>query len=316
MPAAYLQLHEQGRLEELRDAALKRLGPCELCPRACGVNRLEEETGFCQTGRLARVASFNLHFGEEAPLVGEQGSGTIFFAGCNLGCVFCQNYDISHTVADSVAATPEQLAGIMRSLQDQGALNINFVTPSHVVAQILEALPIAVDMGLRVPLVFNTSGYDSLETLQLLEGVMDIYMPDVKFWDQEPARRYCQAPDYPEHARAALREMHRQSGDLQLDDQGIAKQGLLVRHLVMPDDLAGTAGWMKFIAKEISEETYINVMDQYRPCGAVETNPELQRGLKGQEYSQALQAAREAGLQRLDDRGERLSRQLWRLLQR
>lgn len=315
MPAAYLELHERGELSQRRDEALARLESCCMCPRRCAVNRLEDQAGFCKNGRLARVASFNLHFGEEAPLVGENGSGTIFFAGCNLGCAFCQNWDISHEVKDSIAAPPEQLAGTMLSLQQQGAHNINFVTPTHVVAQILEALPIAVDMGLRAPLVYNSSGYDSLETLKLLEGVVDIYMPDVKFWNRVPGERYCNAPDYADRAREALVEMHRQVGDLQVDDSGIATRGLLVRHLVMPDDAAGTHGWMQFIAKEISPKTYINVMDQYRPCGQLAKHPELQRGITANEYQEAHKAAHDAGLQRLDDHEARLSRQLWRLLQ-
>lgn len=285
-----------------------------MCPRACGVNRLEDEEGRCLTARAARVASFNLHFGEEAPLVGEGGSGTIFFAGCNLGCVFCQNHDISHGVDGSTAATPEQLAGIMRSLQDQGALNINFVTPSHVVAQILEALPLAVEMGLRLPLIYNSSGYDSVDTLRLLHGVVDIYMPDVKFWEQAPAARYCDAPDYARRARQALREMYRQVGDLRFDAEGIAVRGLLVRHLVMPGGAAGSAEWMRFLAEEISRETYVNVMDQYRPCGRAGDYPELLRGVTPEEYEAARHTALASGLHRLDDREARWSRQMWRLL--
>jgi len=316
MTPGYLQLHESGKLETRRDEALARLADCAMCPRQCGVNRLEDETGVCRTGRLARVASFNLHFGEEAPLVGEQGSGTIFFAGCNLGCVFCQNWEISHSVEDIVAATPEQLAGIMRSLQDQGAHNINLVTPSHVVAQVLEALPMAADMGLRVPLVYNSSGYDSLATLELLDGVVDIYMPDVKFWDSEPAQKYCKAPDYPARARDVLKAMHGQVGDLELDGHGVAQRGLLVRHLVMPGGAGGTEAWMQFISREISPSTYINVMDQYRPCGQAGEHAEIDRSLDALEYESALEAARAAGLTRLDDRESRLSRQLWRLLAR
>lgn len=311
----YLDLHARGGLQERVEDALGRLAGCSLCPRNCRVDRLMDEQGHCLNGRQARLASFHQHYGEEAPLVGEGGSGTIFFAGCNLTCVFCQNYDISHLVDDAMEVTPEQLAGVMRSLQDKGAHNINFVTPSHVVPQILEALHVAVDMGLEIPLVYNSSGYDKVSTLRLLDGVVDIYMPDVKFWDEEPARRYCEAPDYAERARAAVREMHRQVGDLQLDDRGVAKQGLLVRHLVMPDDLAGTRQWMRFLAQEISRDTYVNIMEQYRPCGMAASFPELLKDITPGEFEHARRSALDAGLHRLDARETRMRRNIWRLLQ-
>jgi putative pyruvate formate lyase activating enzyme len=310
----YLDLHARGGLQERVEEALGRLACCSLCPRNCRVDRLMDEQGHCQNGRLARLASFHQHYGEEAPLVGEGGSGTIFFAGCNLTCVFCQNYDISHLVDDAMEVTPEQLAGVMRSLQDKGAHNINFVTPSHVVPQILEALHHAVDMGLEIPLVYNSSGYDKVSTLGLLDGVVDIYMPDVKFWDEEPAQKYCEVPDYAERARAAIKEMHRQVGDLQLDERGVARQGLLVRHLVMPDELAGTRQWMRFLAEEISRDTYVNVMDQYRPCGAAATFPELLKEITPGEFERARREALDAGLHRLDDRENRMRRNIWRLL--
>ncbi len=312
----YVQAYESGLLQERVEEALGRLACCTLCPRKCKVNRLEGQTGHCGNGRQARVASFHQHYGEEAPLVGVGGSGTIFFAGCNLSCVFCQNYDISHDVDDAVEATPEQLAGIMRALQDKGAHNINVVTPSHVVPQILEALLVAVEMGLQVPLVFNSSGYDEVSTLRLLEGMVDIYMPDVKFWEQDPPARYCGAPDYPEVAKGAVSEMHRQVGDLRMDADGIATQGLLVRHLVMPDGLAGTREWMRFLAREISPNTYVNIMDQYRPCGAADGYPELLKSLSRGEIERAVAMAREEGLQRLDDREERMETNLWKLLKK
>lgn len=302
MKPSYISAYADGILQKHIKDALGLLAPCRLCPRSCGVNRLENRRGVCNTGRLARVASFGPHFGEESPLVGRFGSGTIFFSCCNLLCVFCQNYDISHEeVGDEV--TPEDLAGIMLSLQQKGCHNINFVTPTHVVPQILEALPHAIENGLTVPLVYNSGGYDSVATLKLLEGIFDIYMPDLKFSKDIPALLYCKAPDYPDVARAAIREMHRQVGDLVLDEHGRAQRGLLVRHLVMPDDLAGTRQAMHFLAKEISKNTYVNIMDQYRPCGEdIGRFPELQRRITPQEYQSALDAAHAEGLYRLDDR--------------
>ena len=234
--------------------------------------------------------------------MGEHGSGTIFFAGCNLGCRFCQNYAVSHDATAGLNATPEELAGVMLALQGKGCLNINLVTPSHVVPQILEALPIAIEHGLDLPLVYNTSAYDSVETLRLLEGVVDIYMPDVKIWDTGNARKYLSAQDYPERARAAVAEMHRQVGDLVIED-GIARRGLLVRHLVMPGGVAGTGNWMEFLAG-LSSDTYLNLMDQYRPCGEAERFPEIDRMISGEEFRAARAEAKRHGLVRLDDRGE------------
>ena len=247
------------------------------------------------------VSSYARHFGEESPLVGTGGSGTIFITNCNLLCVFCQNYDISH-LGQGIETSDGQFASMMVSLQRQGCHNINFVTPSHVVPQILAALPKAIGKGLTVPLVYNSSGYDSVETLKLLDGVFDIYMPDFKFWNGESAKRYTKAPDYPEKARAALKEMHRQVGDLQLDDEGIAVKGLLVRHLVMPGAREETREIMGFLANEISKQTYVNVMDQYRPCGRAGHFPPIDRRPTHEEYQDAMDGAREAGLTRLDER--------------
>lgn len=301
MAPGYAALHESGELAHRVHAALAHLGECRLCPRVCGVDRLQDGRGFCGVGRKSVVASFNPHFGEESPLVGEHGSGTIFFAGCNLGCVFCQNDDISRHPDAGQAASPEELAGVMLALQRQGCHNINFVTPSHVVAQILEALPIAIEHGLSIPLVYNTGGYDSPEALQLLDGVVDIYMPDVKIWDPALAGQYLHADDYPDRARAAVTEMHRQVGDLVLDENGLAERGLLVRHLVMPDEISGTTDWMAFLAG-LSTETYINLMDQYRPCGeAVGLSP-IDRMITPDEMAAAREAARRSGLHRLDVR--------------
>ena len=309
MRPAYLDLHASGELARRAAAAGESLAACAGCPRACGIDRLADETGLCQIGRRARVAAYSLHFGEEDPLVGADGSGTIFFAGCNLLCAFCQNHDISHSVAGSSEVTADQLAWIMLDLQKAGAHNVNLVTPSHVVPQVLAALVLAAEGGLTLPLVYNSSGYDSLETLARLDGVVDIYMPDAKFWDEKPAARFCAAPDYPERARQAIAEMHRQVGDLALDERGIAVRGLLVRHLVMPKGLAGTAPWMRFLAG-LSPATYVNVMDQYRPCGTAGDFPEINRGVSATEYALALDTARTAGLTRRDDRRSRLVHRL------
>jgi putative pyruvate formate lyase activating enzyme len=298
---SYLNLHTKGILSERAQEALKQLESCTLCPRECGVNRTAGETGYCRIGRMAQVASFNAHFGEEAPLVGANGSGTIFFSSCNLQCTFCQNYEISH-LREGVEVMPEQLAGMMLHLSERGCHNINFVTPTHVIPQILESLVIAVKKGLRIPLVYNSGGYDSVKSLELLDGIFDIYMPDFKFWEDRQAEEYCAAPDYREKAVAAVKEMYRQTGDLQTDDNGIAQKGLIIRHLVMPNKVAGTSKIMDFIAREISKNSYVNVMDQYRPCGrAVESNL-INRRLTSDEFKEAVESARKAGLIRLDSR--------------
>jgi putative pyruvate formate lyase activating enzyme len=262
----------------------------------------------CRTGDKPVVSSYAPHFGEEDPLVGRHGSGTIFFTHCNLYCLFCQNYEISHG-GEGEEVSVEDLAAAILYLQKRGCHNINFVTPSHQVYQILAALPLAIEGGLNVPLVYNTGGYDALETLQLLDGVVDIYMPDFKFWDSKVAGDLCQAEDYPEIACQAVKEMHRQVGDLVTDAGGVARRGLLVRHLVLPDDLAGTKEVMEFLARAISPNTYVNVMGQYRPCGRAEEHPILRKFLTTLEHEQAQQLAREAGLTRLDRR-EKLFRWL------
>jgi len=301
MESAYLKTCRENVLQERIEAALSILTSCVLCPRNCNVNRLKDERGVCRTGRYAVVSSYGPHFGEEEPLVRRNGSGTIFFTHCSLRCVFCQNYDISHQGNGHVIGATG-LAAIMVGLQERGVHNINFVTPSHVVPQILEALPLAIDAGLHVPLVYNSSGYDSVATLALLNGIFDIYMPDLKFADAAVAERYCKAPDYPEKALAAVKEMHCQVGDLEIDENGVAVRGLLVRHLVMPEDTAGTRKLMELLADEVSKNTYVNIMDQYRPCGDAARFAELGRAITGAEYRQALQAARDAGITRLDQR--------------
>ncbi len=313
--AAYLALHRRGGLRQRLDEARAMLTPCRVCPRACGADRLAGRIGACRIGRRARVASWGPHFGEESPLVGSKGSGAVFFAGCNLHCVFCQNEDISHpdSLADAApdAVDSDQLAAVMLDLQRQGCHNINLVTPSHVVPQILEALALAADQGLTLPLVYNSSGYDAPETLRLLEGVVDIYMPDIKFWHDATAARYTGVKDYATVTRAAVREMYGQVGDLELDRDGIAVRGLLVRHLVMPGQLDETAAIVRFLASEISPHTYVNIMDQYHPCARAHEFPEIDRTITADEYRQARDLARQAGLDRLDRRDwSRLLRQL------
>jgi putative pyruvate formate lyase activating enzyme len=247
------------------------------------------------------ISSFSPHFGEEAPLVGRHGSGAIFITKCNLLCVFCQNWETSH-LGEGEEISLEQFAMVMLYLQNMGCHNINFVTPTHVVPQILEALSIAIEGGLCVPLVYNTGGYDSIETIKLLDGIFDIYLPDFKYWDEEVAIRLSKSPGYPEIAGQAIKEMHRQVGDLTVDSSGIAQRGLLVRHLVLPDGLAGPRDVMRFLAREISPNTYVNIMDQYRPCGEAYKYPPIDRLITAEEYREAITMAGEEGITRLDPR--------------
>jgi putative pyruvate formate lyase activating enzyme len=301
---AYIETFKKGLLSKKIETARKILKSCTLCPRQCKVDRTAGETGVCKTGEKAYVSSFNAHFGEEDPLVGTRGSGTIFFTHCNLLCIFCQNYEISH-LGQGEEISDEQLARIMLVLQEKGCHNINFVTPSHVVPQILSALDIAVQNGLSLPLVYNTGGYDSVETLKLLDGVFDIYMPDFKFWDPVVAKATCNAEDYPKVAQKALLEMHRQAGDLVIDDTGIAIRGILLRHLVLPHGLSGTREIMRFVARQVSKNTYVNVMPQYRPCGRAGDVKELSVHLSEKDYETALQTAIEEGIKRFDRRTRR-----------
>ena len=299
MEAAYINAHRQGILKERAGELRRVMGDCTLCPRDCHADRLSGELGTCKTGELAEVSSYMPHFGEESPISGIRGSGTIFFTNCNLLCSFCQNFDISHEGKGQPVSTRE-LANMMLALQSIGCHNINFVTPSHVVPQILQALIPAVEEGLHIPLVYNSGGYDSVNTLKLLDGIIDIYMPDFKFWDRNISQDTCKAPDYPESARKAISEMYRQVGDLVISPQGIAQRGLLIRHLVMPEGAAGTRKIMEFLSSEISPDTYVNVMPQYRPCGKAWETPVLRRPLEMTEYREALQDAIDAGLSRLD----------------
>jgi putative pyruvate formate lyase activating enzyme len=299
----YCELSETGILKDRVSQATTLLEDCTVCPRACHVDRTTDETGFCRTGALAQVTSFGPHFGEEPELVGRGGSGTIFVSHCNLACEFCQNYEISQCM-DGKEVGAGDLAAMMLSLQRQGCHNINIVTPSHVVPQILAALVVAAEKGLCVPLVYNSGGYDAVETLRLLDGVFDIYMPDAKYGSNAIAKALSHAPDYVDINQEALREMHRQVGDLLVLD-GIAVRGLIIRHLVLPGDLAGTCEVMQFIAGGLSTDSYVNVMAQYRPmwhamevAGKDPAYRELRRRITSQEYRQAIDWAKDAGLYR------------------
>jgi len=304
---AYLKLYEQApdTFRERRDKALELLASCTVCPRLCNVNRLENEYGVCRSGRYAAVCSAFPHLGEEDGLRGWKGSGTIFFSFCNLKCVFCQNHEISWRGQGSLHDAGE-LARLMLSLQEQGCHNINFVTPEHVVPQLMEAIPLAIELGLRIPIVYNTSAYDSMDSLELMDGIVDIYMPDFKYWDSEKARMYLGAEDYPDVAKSALREMQRQVGPLRFDKNGLAKRGLLVRHLVMPGETEDARNIFHFLANEISRDTWINIMDQYHPDGQVIRKPgkysRLNRGITSDEFLDACHAASDEGLYRFDTR--------------
>jgi putative pyruvate formate lyase activating enzyme len=300
---AYLAL---GASEIRRRAAeaLAALESCQVCPRNCRVNRLEDRARVCATGRYARVSTWFAHFGEEDCLRGSAGSGTIFFSFCNLKCVFCQNHDTSQTGAGR-ELSPEELASAMLELQAKGCHNINWVTPEHVVPQILEALPLAIEWGLRLPIVYNTSAYDSFESLAWMDGIVDIYMPDFKVWTKQSAIRYLKAKDYPEVARRVVREMHRQVGPLQIDARGLARRGVLVRHLVMPDLLDEAEQIFEFLAREISPDTYVNVMGQYRPEYRAGEYAEIARRPTAAELTDASARCRRAGLSRLDRRDGR-----------
>ena len=298
MKPVYLKLLESGELAERVSAAWRRLEDCDLCARYCRVNRLETTRGaVCRTGEHAVVYSYGPHHGEEEPLRGWRGSGTIFFSWCNLRCVYCQNWDISQKGLGREVG-PAELARMMLELQAAGCHNVNFVSPSHVVAQIIAAVAIAAEQGLEVPLVYNTGGYDSPEALQLLDGIVDIYMPDMKYGDSTRAHHFSHVRNYVEINRAAIRAMHRQVGDLVTDENGIAERGLLVRHLVLPDNVSGTDEVLAFIAREISADTFVNVMDQYRPCYRADDNPPLDRRLNREEFGKAKAWAAELGLNR------------------
>ncbi len=303
------------RLDERVEQAYSRLANCKFCPRHCGVNRLAGETGFCRTADKAVVFSYQAHYGEERPLVGNRGSGTIFFSNCNLRCVFCQNYPIAHK-GRGPKVTDEQIAEMMIDLQRRGCHNINLVTPTHNIPQILKAVQIARKDGLKIPLCYNTSGYEERSSIELLDGIVDIYLPDMKFMDGKQSKRFsdARADDYPQKAQKALKEMHNQVGDLVTDQDGIAKRGLMVRHLVMPNRLAGTEEFVEWVAKNLDTDTYVNIMSQYRVEHKAFEYDDINRAIKPEEFVEAIDWAKEAGLTNLDDRSiedyERLSRRV------
>ena len=302
---AYLSLTRDD-LHDRASRAIASLANCRACPRDCGVNRLEDKWAACKTGRYAVVSSYFPHLGEEDCLRGWNGSGTIFFSHCNLRCVFCQNYDISQAVRPGPAGRglpAEEIAAMMLALQQQGCHNINLVTPEHVVPQVIEALVVAIDHGLSIPIVYNTSAYDSLDSIALMDGIVDIYMPDLKYWSAEPSRIYLKAEDYPEAALAAVKAMCDQVGPLAIDASGLATRGLLLRHLVMPGGLGETRALLEWIARELGSDTYVNLMDQYRPAGKVSGHryEEINRSLTSSEYLEAHEIASGLGL-RLDSR--------------
>lgn len=298
MKASYIALHENGRLAEIESILHERMARCDLCPHRCMTDRTAGKTGKCRSGMLPMVSSFSPHFGEESCLVGRYGSGTIFMTHCNLFCIFCQNYDISH-LGRGEDVPYEELAGMMFALQSRGCHNINIVTPTHMVYAVVRALLVAVPRGLAIPLVYNSGGYDSAETLRLIEGVFDIYMPDFKYMDPDTAERLSGARDYPRRAMEALREMHRQVGDLETDGRGVARRGLLVRHLVLPNNLAATDRVIAFLAS-LSKHTYLNLMDQYRPEYRARECADLRRRATIAEFDTTIEWARAAGLTRLD----------------
>ena len=294
---SYIKLYNSGELHERIKILNAILEDCRLCPRDCRKNRLKGEIGVCKAGAELMVSSVFPHFGEEPPLVGYFGSGTIFLTHCNLRCIFCQNYDISHS-GEGKEVTTNEFADYMIYLQRLGCHNINFVTPTHFASQIISTLPKAIEMGLELPLVWNCGGYESVEVIKLLDGIVDIYMPDFKYSSSPSAKKYSKAPDYPDIVKEALREMHRQVGFLKMDNRGIAYRGLLIRHLIMPDGIAGTRDAMEFISKELSPDSYVNIMDQYRPCYKAFDHPEIARRITTEEYEDAVRFAREAGLHR------------------
>lgn len=296
---AYLRLERKGELAERARELYAIYNSCRLCPRQCGANRLKGEKGVCGATSRLKVSSAHPHFGEEKPLVGRHGSGTIFFSHCNLRCCFCQNWEIAHR-GDGSYLSDESLGRMMADLQGIGCHNVNFVTPTHVVPNIVQGLRSAIRLGLRVPLVYNCGGYEPVEILKLLDGIVDIYLPDFKYTDGAMAEKYSSgAKDYPEVAAAAHIEMHRQVGELIVDENGIALRGLMIRHLVLPNNISGTDKFVKFVAEKLTRSTYVNIMSQYRPEHKASQYPELARRLTMGEYSQAVNWAREAGLTRL-----------------
>jgi len=293
----YLELTDR-EFEEKIEALFDKLKSCSICPRSCKVDRTKGQLGYCKTGFLPFVSSYGPHFGEESVLVGFNGSGTIFFTSCNLGCIFCQNYEISQLrIGDEISF--EDLARIMIKLQQLGCHNINLVSPTHQIPQIVKSLKIARSMGLKIPIVYNTNAYDSVETLKILEGIIDIYMPDAKYSDNNVARELSDAPSYFEVMKEAIKEMQRQVGDLLLNGNGIAVRGLIVRHLVLPNELAGSELIFKFLSQSVSKNVFLNIMDQYRPCFKATLHPKLSRRITKEEFKEAVKLAKKYGLTRI-----------------
>jgi len=297
MKPCYLDLYRSGELDERIEKLNEILTDCHLCPRECRVNRAEGEKGYCKSAREMVVFSIGPHFGEENELVGRGGSGTIFLSHCSLGCLYCQNFEISHLGQGKVIST-EELARGMLHLQSIGCHNINFVTPTHFTPQIVEGIKVAIEKGLKIPIVYNCGGYEKVETLRLLEGIVDIYMPDVKYSSSGSAKKFSNAPDYFEVCRKALKEMHRQVGDLEVSEEGLAERGLLIRHLVLPNNLAGSEAVLRFIAEKLSRESYVNIMPQYRPMYKASLYPEINHPPSLSEFSEAVEMAEELGLHR------------------
>ncbi len=290
MEPLYLKTFKEGKLEQITSEIFKLLESCVICPRKCQINRLNNQKGFCKTGLKARVYSFMAHHGEEPPISGQNGSGTIFFASCNMSCVYCQNYEFSQEVCPDREVDSQDLSNIMLELQNRNCHNINLVTPTHVMPQILKALLIAIPAGLKIPLVYNTSGYELPEMIKLLDGIIDIYLPDMRYADNDIAEKYSSAINYPEYNQQAVKEMHKQRGIALINKAGIIEQGLIIRHLVLPENISGTEEIMKFIAEEFSQETYISLMSQYMPCYKSKLFPELNRRITLQEYVLAQEA--------------------------
>lgn len=295
MYPSYLELYENGKLNSIINEAFKLLESCTICPRKCKVNRLKDQKGFCKTGLRPKVCSFMPHHGEEPPISGYRGSGTIFFSHCNMACVYCQNFEFSQ-MEEGREVELEELADFMLQLQNLNCHNINLVTPTHVMPQILKALSLAISRGLKLPIVYNTGGYELEDILRLLEGIVDIYLPDMRYADNEMAVKYSNAPDYPKYNQEALKEIHRQVGVAQIDKAGIIKRGLVIRHLVLPNNVSGTDKIMQFISSELSKETFVSLMSQYFPCFKSNEFPEISRRITYEEYEKAKQAMQRYGL--------------------
>jgi len=291
----YLQVYKSGKLEEIIEELEKLLEACSLCPRKCGVNRLKDEKGFCRTGLKPKVCSYLPHYGEEPPISGKNGSGTIFFSYCNMACVYCQNYEFSQ-LGQGRELEFDELAQIMLKLQAMGCHNINLVTPTHVLPPILRALKIAIEKGLKIPLVYNTGGYELKEVIKLLEDIVDIYLPDMRYADNEMAIKYSSAPNYPKYNQEAVKQMHRQVGLAQINKKGIIEKGLIIRHLVLPNDISGTEKVMQFIAQELSPDTYISLMSQYTPYYKANQFKEISRRITYEEYQKAQKIMEKYGL--------------------